>query len=401
MSGFISLLFYGFLASFGAGYRAVNTRVALRPYALILISLVFLRLFIIQDVTQMVIMLAYSMAVIGIAVAVSNIWRAKAWVYSTSLVAVVAALIASKYKSTLFGATDPSSIFDILAISYITFRAISMITFCHNTRAIQSVPNMLAYLLFFSPYQAGPIIRFSTFAEDMRNPAPKLASEDWLNILGRIALGLVKILVLSKIALYRTPQYMIGETSGVLDVMLSLNARLLFYYFDFSGYCDIAIAIGRVFGVRVPENFSMPFISRNIQDFWTRWHITAANFFRDFVFFPSYKKLILSGVNANLTKALCLFLTLFLMGVWHGNSLNWAFYGLYHGLAMVCFFGFDHGLEVFAPDLRLKMRNSMAARVVSTVFTLQFVAFGMIFTIDESSFTMVTAALKHALTIAG
>jgi D-alanyl-lipoteichoic acid acyltransferase DltB (MBOAT superfamily) len=109
----------------------------------------------------------------------------------------------------------------------------------------------------------------------------------------------------------------------------------LYIYFNFSGYCDIVIGLGRLYGLRVPENFHKPFLSRNMIEFWTRWHITLGAWIKDYLYTPALRATLtwFPRTGANLAFA-CYFLAFFVAGVWHGSSWNFVLYGLLQGLGV-------------------------------------------------------------------
>jgi len=162
-------------------------------------------------------------------------------------------------------------------------------------------------------------------------------------------------------------------------LLLGLYCQFAYIYFDFSGYTDVAIASGRLFGIRLPENFNFPFLSRNLQDFWNRWHISFAQWFRDYIYFVLLRWLRVNarGLQDLSANVATIFVTFFLMGAWHGDALNWLLYGIYHGAGMSALIVVR---RVTPPALSARMLESTALRALSILATVSFVSVGLLLT---------------------
>ncbi|UAC47854.1 hypothetical protein K6959_14770 [Bacillus aquiflavi] len=152
-----------------------------------------------------------------------------------------------------------------------------------------------------------------------------------------------------------------------------MYAYSMYLFFDFAGYSAFAIGISYIMGIKKPENFNMPFISRNIKDFWNRWHMTLSFWFRDyvymrFVFLMRKKKWI---KDRYVTSYIGYFLLFFLMGVWHGLEWHYILYGLYHAFLMISFDIFEriNKKHKFWP-------NNKATRPIAIIMTFNFICFG-------------------------
>ncbi len=186
------------------------------------------------------------------------------------------------------------------------------------------------YVSFFPQLVAGPI-------ERARNLIPQFyKKKEWCNeqfISGckRIIWGLFKKVVIADRlaffvdAIYANP----GDHAG-LTLILASYLFLIQIYCDFSGYCDIAVGAARILGFKLSENFNLPYLAPNIQEFWRRWHITLGTWVRDYVFIP------LGGASKNLYKRNLSFLfSFFLIGLWHGASWNFVIWGVIHGIYLI------------------------------------------------------------------
>lgn len=232
--------------------------------------------------------------------------------------------------NAIFGAKFPVPEIAIMAgISFYTFQIISYIVDCYwgKVEPQKSFPKLLLYICLFPQLIAGPIVRYSTIAEeiDYRKTTMKDLSEG----LTRLVVGLAKKVVLAD-QLYRIVENTIGESIDRLTVAgtwYGIIVYSLYIYFDFSGYSDMAIGMGRIFGFHFNENFNHPYICKDIQEFWQRWHISLGSFFRD------YLMPITFFGHRNKYFSLCL--VWLCTGIWHGASWNYVIWGVYYGAFIV------------------------------------------------------------------
>lgn len=384
-----SLLFFAEALAAAGAYRLFAPRMtpALRHAALAGFSLLFL--------AQLDAHPAFLAATCGYVAAVTiaaaalnrTSLRQSRWAGAAAIIAAVVVLTAFKYRyysGLIFGqwtAIPSLSNFEWLGLSYMTFRAIDLLIQVRRRPEIMPHPLAAAsFLLFFPAFIAGPVNRFPAFAEDVaKGPAPMDANE-LRDVFARMAVGVIKALVLAEIFRVNSP---IGlkspEGIGAATLMAGLYCQFAYIYFDFSGYSDVAIASGRLFGVRLPENFNLPFLSRNLQDFWNRWHISFAQWFRDYIYFVLLRWLrvnvtALSDVAANLSA---IFVTFFLMGAWHGDALNWLLYGVYHGAGMSALVA---ARRITPPELSARLAESRAFMALSVFVTVTFVSAGLLLT---------------------
>ena len=174
---------------------------------------------------------------------------------------------------------------------------------------------------------AGPIVRAAHFLPQLANRF-RVDAEDVEAGLSRIAAGLFKKVVLAdQLALYVDRVFSAGELAPAGNVLLATYAFAFQIYFDFSGYTDIAIGLGRLFGFRIPENFDRPYRAWSPQEFWRRWHITLSTWLRDYLYVP------LGGSRRGATRNQAnLLITMLLGGLWHGAAWTFVLWGAYHGL---------------------------------------------------------------------
>jgi membrane protein involved in D-alanine export len=270
---------------------------------------------------------------------------------------------------------SPGSEFGYLGISYVTFRALDVIFSIHDgVLKTLSLSQYLAFLFFFPTVSSGPIDRFRRFAQDWQRRRTRAEFLDDLDTaIERLFRGfLYKFLIAALIRTYWVDR--IGH-HGFGSTVSYMYGYSLYLFFDFAGYSAFAIGLSHLFGVRTPENFHLPFLARNIRDFWNRWHISLSFWFRDHV----YMRFLLSAAkgkwfkNKHTASYLGLWLTFGLMGVWHGTEWHYLIYGCYHA-ALLC--GYDwfarwNKTAKWWPD-------GPVWRGVNVVLTIHVVFFGLL-----------------------
>ena len=220
-----------------------------------------------------------------------------------------------------------------IGISFYTFQSLSYTIDVWRGRiaAERSLLRFAVYVAFFPQLVAGPIVRASEFLPQLR-AGLRVDVEDVNFAIYRITKGLFKKVVLGDlIAANFTDLVFASPTQySSLENLLALYAFTLQIYADFSGYSDIAIGVARLLGFRLPENFDRPYQSRDVGEFWRRWHMTLSTWLRDYVFFP------LGGSRGTPARTYFnLWLTMVLVGIWHGASWNFVIYGNLHAAAQL------------------------------------------------------------------
>jgi alginate O-acetyltransferase complex protein AlgI len=219
-----------------------------------------------------------------------------------------------------------------IGISFFTFHAISYVIDVHrrDATAQKSPVHAALYLLLFPQLIAGPIIRYRDIADQLARRVVTI--DDFAYGIRRFVVGLAKKVLVANIVAGPADKIFAMPFSqlSAAHAWLGIVCYTLQIYFDFSGYSDMAIGLGRMFGFRFPENFRWPYIASSVQDFWRRWHISLSTWFRDYLYIP------LGGNRVSTAKQYRNLVTVFfLCGLWHGASWNFVIWGLWHGAFLV------------------------------------------------------------------
>jgi D-alanyl-lipoteichoic acid acyltransferase DltB (MBOAT superfamily) len=269
-----------------------------------------------------------------------------------------------------------------LGFSYVAFRVLHTIRDRQMGKTFDAaLAEYVSYAIFFPSFVAGPIDRLERFLGDLRSPLP-LNSEAWLFAGTRIFGGLFKKFVIANglAMISLTPKIAAGTTSPAW-MWLFVYAYALQIYFDFSGYTDIAIGMARLMGIRLPENFNAPYLKPNITQFWNNWHMTLTQWFRAYFFNPVSRALRSSKINLpqGLIILLTQIVTMSLIGLWHGITINFWLWGAWHGIGL-----FIHNRWSDAARPRVEAWASTPARAMivngaGVALTFHFVAAGWVF----------------------
>ena len=239
-----------------------------------------------------------------------------------------------------------------IGISFFTFHALSYVTdvYRREVRAMRRFDSFALYITLFPQLIAGPIIRYKIIANQFSDRQVTL--EGFAEGIRRFIIGLGKKLIIADTVAYVADQIFDAHVQTNLltpsVAWLGIVCYTLEIYFDFSGYSDMAIGMGRMFGFVFPENFNYPYISSSITDFWRRWHITLSSWFRDYLYIP------MGGNRRRPIRVYFNLLTVFfLCGLWHGATWSFVIWGLYHGTFLILErLGFGRWLETRAGPLR-------------------------------------------------
>ena len=219
-----------------------------------------------------------------------------------------------------------------LGISFFTFHALSYLIdiYRQKQRAATNPQNVALYIFFFPQLIAGPILRWHAIAPQLASREHSL--EKFAGGVRRFVMGLAKkVLIANTVALPADQIFSLPASQlSAADAWFGAICYTLQIYFDFSGYSDMAVGLGKMFGFQFLENFNYPYIAQSLRDFWRRWHISLTSWFRDYLYVPL-------GGNRVSTARTCLNLVIvfFLCGLWHGASWTFVVWGLYHGLFLV------------------------------------------------------------------
>ena len=211
-----------------------------------------------------------------------------------------------------------------IGISFYTFQILSYVVDVYrgDVKAQRNFIDLAAYIAMFPQLIAGPIVRYSDIASQLEHRTHSLA--DIAAGARRFVLGLGKKVLLANVFYELITTFKASDDRSVLFYWLYAAACVLNIYFDFSGYSDMAIGLGRIFGFRYLENFDYPYISASITEFWRRWHMSLGSWFRDYVYIP------LGGNRRGKARQILNLLAVWaLTGLWHGASWNFVLWGLY------------------------------------------------------------------------
>ena len=215
-----------------------------------------------------------------------------------------------------------------LGISFYTFQMISYVVdvYRNESRAQKSYLKFLMFVSMFPKVSSGPIVRYPAIEKSLAKR--QVRATDFAQGSKRFIMGLGKKVILADYAGEAASLLLGGATHATTG---SAWLGIIFYtfqlYFDFSGYSDMAIGIGRMLGFTFQENFNYPYISRSVTEFWRRWHMSLSSFFRDYIYIPL-------GGNKRLQMR-NIFVVWILTGLWHGASWNFVIWGLYYGALLV------------------------------------------------------------------
>ena len=219
----------------------------------------------------------------------------------------------------------------LLGLSYITFQVISYsVDVARGTiSAEKNIVQFTAYILFFPKLISGPITRYKQFREQISTLDPGIV--DIAGGLRRVLVGVVKrLLIANHLGVVANAGFNLATPNIEPQfAWIALLAYSLQIYFDFSGYTDVALGLGKMIGITLPENFNYPYIAQSISDFWRRWHITLSTWFREYVFYPLERRR-----TAFTNQQINLMIVFLLTGLWHGPTLTFVAWGLLHGLAI-------------------------------------------------------------------
>ena len=279
-----------------------------------------------------------------------------------------------------------------IGISYMSFKTIQIMLEISDGLIKEkiSVKDYLQFLLFFPTVSSGPIDRSRRFLKEINEVMPR---KDYLELAGdgiyRIVLGLLYKVVLS------TYVYQIllalNNTGTVVYSIKYMYLYTLYLFFDFAGYSLMAVGSSNVLGIQTPMNFNKPFLSIDIKDFWTRWHITLSTWLRDFVFSRVLMQVIRKKWFKNRlhNAAYAYMVNMLVMGFWHGISVSYIAYGFYHGILM-------SGFEIYQKKSTFykKHKNKTWYKLISWFVTMNLVMVGF-FIFSGEPYKIIMAILSR------
>ena len=261
-----------------------------------------------------------------------------------------------------------------VGISFYTFQILSYVVDVYrgDVPAQRNFIDLAMYIAMFPQLIAGPIVRYSDIAGSLKNRKTTLA--DASEGIRRFSIGLAKKILLANSAALLVSEFKAYNEKTVLFYWLYALAYMLHIYFDFSGYSDMAIGLGRIFGFRFSENFNYPYISASITEFWRRWHISLGGWFRDYLYIP---------LGGNRVKPFRHVINILIVwaatGFWHGASWNFVLWGILYAALLL----FEE--YVLHPKIRFA--------VPMHIYTLLFVMLGFVL-FDSANVTDALASFK-------
>ena len=252
-----------------------------------------------------------------------------------------------------------------IGISFYTFQILSYTVDVYrgNVPAQKNIINLAAYITMFPQLIAGPIVRYSDIEKNLTDRTHSV--ESFATGIRRFILGLAKKILIANSLGELCDIFKSSDDKSVLFYWLYAVAFGLHVYFDFSGYSDMAIGLGRIFGFKFIENFNYPYISKSATEFWRRWHMSLGTWFRDYVYIP------MGGNRVSKPKWIFnIFVVWFLTGFWHGASWNFIVWGLFFAVLLII-------------EKQFLLKFLQKTRVISRIYTL--VAVGISFVIFNAA----------------
>jgi len=277
------------------------------------------------------------------------------------------------FSSGIYSHFPYRSIMIPIGISYYTFQSMGYLIRIDrgSEKAEHNFFAFATYLLFFPKFLSGPVERSNHFLPQLSKPE----KFDQKNIETGVRLfiwGLFKKVVIAD-NLFGAVSKIYGDVHSFtgISLIILMIIQIIYIYCDFSGYTDMALGLSKLFGIDLIDNFNRPLLSKNISEFWRRWHISLSSWCNDFIYNPFIVKFRRFGNNAVITG---IFLTFFIVGIWHGANLTFIILGLLQGIAIV--------YEFYTKRARLKYASRFSKRTVNRISRLivfSFVTFSMIF----------------------
>ena len=338
----------------------------------------------------LVVMLAATVLGYGFGLAIERFPKAKKGLLIASVASSLSFLLCFKYADFFLenlGALTgrPIALLKLslpVGISFYTFQILSYTIDVYRGQAAaqKNLIDLACYVTFFPQLIAGPIVRYTDIARQLRCRAHNLTGIR--KGTRRFLIGLGKKVLLANLLGEICAAWRQTTDASVLFAWLYAVSFTLHIYFDFSGYSDMAIGLGRLFGFRFPENFQYPYISRSITEFWRRWHISLGTWFRDYVYIP------LGGNRKGKPRQfLNIFIVWMLTGFWHGAAWNFLFWGLWFAVLLII-------------EKTFLLRHLEKSRVLGRFYVLLAVTFSFVL-FDASSLSEALVCIRQLLGLGG
>ena len=338
----------------------------------------------------LVVMLAATVLGYGFGLAIERFPKAKKGILIASVASSLSFLLCFKYADFFLenlGALTgrPIALLKLslpVGISFYTFQILSYTIDVYRGQAAaqKNLIDLACYVTFFPQLIAGPIVRYTDIARQLRCRDYSLAQ--FREGTRRFLIGLGKKVLLANLLGEICAAWRQTTDASVLFAWLYAVSFTLHIYFDFSGYSDMAIGLGRLFGFRFPENFQYPYISRSITEFWRRWHISLGTWFRDYVYIP------LGGNRKGKPRQfLNIFIVWMLTGFWHGAAWNFLFWGLWFAVLLII-------------EKTFLLRHLEKSRVLGRFYVLLAVIFSFVL-FDASGLSAALVCITQLLGLGG
>jgi len=221
-----------------------------------------------------------------------------------------------------------------IGISFFTFQKMSysVDVYRKTSAPLQNIADYALFIMLFPQLIAGPIVRYNEIADQITDRAANETTDNRILGFYRFVIGLSKKMLIANILAKYVDQVFALPTAeiGLSTAWLGILAYTFQIYFDFSGYSDMAIGMGRMMGFKFPENFNNPYISQSVSEFWKRWHITLGSWMMDYLYIP-----LGGNRKSKLRTYINLWIVFFLSGLWHGAAWTFVAWGAFHGLFIV------------------------------------------------------------------
>lgn len=270
-----------------------------------------------------------------------------------------------------------------LGISYFTFKFLHVVIDTYRGRLKELDPLTFgAFIFFFPTFSAGPIDRYGRFSKDLRDN--KVLSKEYVDEgVTRVITGLFKKFIIAdktgSLITALAPDILAASRPVLWVVLFLYSIRV---YYDFSGYSDIAIGLGKLFGFKVPENFNKPYLKPNLVLFWQNWHMTLTSWLREYLFMP-LGKLLMKTVGSNhpwIINSICQLVTMAAVGIWHGSTMSFLIWGLYQGAGLALYRIYSDLLKKYGSEKLLEwMNGSKLVYWAGVLVTFVFMSIGWAF----------------------
>jgi D-alanyl-lipoteichoic acid acyltransferase DltB (MBOAT superfamily) len=263
-----------------------------------------------------------------------------------------------------------------IGISYLSFRLVHLVQEVRNEVVeMPTIWEYLAFAFFVPTISIGPINPYSNFIGSFRSP-DRSATPIGRSLL-RILVGFTKYIFLGSLAAQFTYAGLLrdGHPHAMIDLIIAIPAYALYLYCNFSGFCDMVIGVSGLLNIQVAENFDRPFLARNLQEFWTRWHITLSTWIRDIMFTPLTKTMMrrFGPKAANHVIAASILISFLVVGIWHGKGLHFLIFGATQGVGIAAVHYYTVWLKKrLGRDRFAAYRKNKVIRAVGTVVTFAY-----------------------------